>query len=138
MKKFILIALMSIITVQAFGQKLYDDGVINRLSKDEDGYKVSIGGTKLITYRSDYITQIVSIEVNDGIVTKIHYTDYSGLFSSNRYCTSDKTAIMTYFEFDKGLRNLAENNQTTAVYRTQYYEYRISNKGVIVELLNKK
>jgi hypothetical protein len=138
MKRLIIIALLCIIGITTYGQKVYNDGVIRKLSKTENGYEVTIGHNLFHDRDCEYFPSSVSIDVNEqGIVERIVCYDRH-YFNTRTLGKTPREELLTYFEFNLGLKNLAENNLTTAVYHSKYYEYRISYDGVIVEIINKQ
>ena len=132
MKRLIIIALLTVLSINAFGQAYTNDGIIEKIEIDNNGvYHLTMNG--MINRTLD------NVEIKDGKVARMYYR-FRDLPERYKYTTLSKLRplreiIIEYFEFEKGMRNLAPNNATTNVYRTKFYEYRISNTGVIIDLI---
>ena len=113
MKRLLSILVLLTVTVCGFAQSFGKDGIIESISKDGRYYHLVMhpyaNGDGFEVYENN-------ITIQNNKVTKMVVRTYQDYLNS----------IIRYFELEVGLRNLAENNITTAVYRTNLYEYRIT------------
>jgi hypothetical protein len=129
MKKIIITIVLALVSIASYGQSYGNDGIIERISKDGDTYRVVMH-----PYTSGDGFEVTGIDIEGGKVMRMRVKTYQGFLRS----------VIRYFELEAGMRNLGENNLTTAVYRSKLYEYRISTKGadydqgtMIIELIKK-
>lgn len=113
----------------SYGQSYGNDGIIERICKDGDTYRVVMH-----PYTSGDGFDVTGIDIEGGKVMRMRVKTYQGFLRS----------VIRYFELEAGMRNLGENNLATAIYRSKLYEYRITTKGadydqgtMIIELIKK-
>lgn len=128
MKKTILTIILILAGASlAYGQRYKQDNVVKSLERDSNGeYHLKVmpfvNGCGCLLTDED-------ITVENGQVVRMYCHRNNSAYSLKSTCE--------YFELQLGLRNLGENNVTTAVYRSQLYEIRISDRGMVIELIKK-
>lgn len=122
MKRLLSVLVLLTVTVYGFSQSFGKDGIIESISKEGLYYNLVMkpysGGFEV--YEND-------ITIQNNKVTKIVVRTYQDFLNS----------IIQYFELQIGLRNLAESNIVTAVYRTNLYEYRITKQANTTTIANR-
>ena len=126
--KHIITILLLFLSINVFGQAYGQDGFIEKVSKskEEEKYYLKAHSTTDI--------KLTDITIKCGKVEEMRYFPYEEL-DRIFWKKTQKFTIIEYFELILGLRNLAQNNITTVVYRTRLYEYRIADSGMIIKLI---
>lgn len=124
MKRLLPVLVLLTVTVCGFAQSFGKDGIIESISKDGRYYHLVMhpysNGDGFEVYEDN-------ITIQNNKVTKIVVRTYQDFLNS----------IIQYFELQIGLRNLAESNIVTAVYRTNLYEYRITKQANTTTIANR-